>query len=320
MKIRQFGGEFKLIDDLTASFKNRHNVALTVGDDAAVIEREGYFEVVTTDVLVENHHFTLDHHSPYQVGSKTLEVNVSDVVAMGADPELLLLNLVLPGDIDVEWVREVYRAIREGCDRYGITLIGGDTTGGPCVMLGATLTGRADKPVFRSGAKVGDAICVTGDVGAAAAGLKVFLTGQKPEGPVLQRHLEPRCRYDLGPTIASRANSMIDVSDGVAPEVRRICERSGVGAVVDARKLPILPETAAAAAKAGTTGVACALSGGEDFELLFTLPPAGVRELRQDVRDFTVIGGIVDAAKGIHYVDSNKHLRPMPSGWDHFLP
>jgi len=187
-------------------------------------------------------------------------------------------------------------------------------------MLGATLTGRADKPVFRSGAKVGDAICVTGDVGAAAAGLKVFLTGQKPEGPVLQRHLEPRCRYDLGPTIASRANSMIDVSDGVAPEVRRICERSGVGAVVDARKLPILPETAAAAAKAGTTGVACALSGGEDFELLFTLPPAGVRELRQDVRDFTVIGGIVDAAKGIHYVDSNKHLRPMPSGWDHFLP
>lgn len=320
MKIRQFGGEFKLIDDITASFRNRHNVALTVGDDAAVVEREGYFEVITTDVLVENRHFTLEHYSPTQVGMKSLEVNVSDVVAMGAEPELLLLNLVLPGDVEVEWVQEAYRAIRDGCDRHGITLVGGDTTGGPCVMLGATLTGRTEKPVFRSGAKVGDAICVTGDVGAAAAGMKMFLTGQRPEGHVLKRHLKPRCRHDLGPAISRYANSMIDVSDGVAPEVRRICEQSEVGAVVDSRKLPILPETTAAAKTAGTTGVACALSGGEDFELLFTLPPAAVRELRSEVQDFTVVGGIVDARKGIHYVDEHKHLRPMPGGWDHFLP
>jgi thiamine-monophosphate kinase len=333
MDIRDFGGEFKLIDDIVAAFRNHHGVPLTVGDDAAVVPTgEGDFRAFTTDALVEGEHFRLDWSTPYQVGVKTLECNVSDVAAMGAVPEFLLLNLVIRDGLSVEDVREVYRGIRDGCDRYGITLLGGDTTKGPVLMLSATLTGRTKRPVLRSGAKVGDLVCVTGDVGAASAavrllgglagdtwGLPPLLTRVTELFPrLLQRHAEPRCRLDAAAVLGPVANAMIDVSDGVGSEVRHICSRSGVGAVIEAAALPIATDTLEAAATLGATGLALALSGGEDYELLCTLAPEALAAVQSSLRDLTVIGEIVPADVGVLLRTGDGTLKDLPAGFRHF--
>ncbi|MBU0580412.1 MAG: thiamine-phosphate kinase [Candidatus Margulisbacteria bacterium] len=318
MHIKDFGGEFKLISEITKGFKNYHNVYKTIGDDAAVIKKEDHYEVITTDTLVEGDHFHCDWSTPYQIGVKTLEVNVSDIVAMGAKPELLLMNIVLRDGIEVEFVKELYRAIQDGCDKYGITLIGGDTTHGQVMMLNATLTGKTQKPILRSGAQVGDLICVTGDVGASTAGLKMFLKGKQPEGYVLIRHVEPHCRHNISEKIAKYAKSMIDISDGVSPEVRHICEESGVGALIEAKNIPIHHETHKAAESVGTTGLECALSGGEDFELLFTLEEKYWQRLKEEVKDITVIGRIVKREEGEKYIDLDGLIKDLPGGYDHF--
>jgi thiamine-monophosphate kinase len=319
MDIKQFGGEFALIKDITKDFKiYDRSVVKAVGDDAAVIKRGKGYEVITTDTMVEGDHFHCGWSTPYQIGRKLVEVNVSDVVAMGADPELLLVNLVLRDGVDVQFVQELYRAIKDGCDRYKITLLGGDTTHGKIMMLNATLTGSTKKPVLRSGAKVGDLVCLTGDVGASTAGFKMFLSGKKPTGQVWRRHIEPYCRYDLGKKIAKFAHSMIDVSDGVASEVRHICNESGVGALVDAKKIPIHPQTEEAAKSLGKRGLDFALSGGEDFELLFTISVKDLPKLQKTVKDFKVIGEITSGKKGVRYIELNGQVRDLPGGYDHF--
>ncbi len=319
MEIKDFGGEFKLINDITKAFRTYHPaVKKGIGDDAAVIKRARSFEVVTTDTLVENDHFNCSWSTPYQIGMKTMEVNVSDIVAMGARPDLLLLNLVLRKGLDVEFVQEVYRGIKECCDRYRISLIGGDTTHGAIMMLNATLTGTTKKPVLRSGAKVGDLICVTGQVGGSTAGFKLFSSGIRPEGYVLHRHVEPKCRYDIGHHIARYAHSMIDVSDGVASEVRHICEESGVGAFVESRSIPVHPEVDAAAERLGHRGLDYALSGGEDFELIFTIAERDLERLRKHTNDLTVIGSIVPRKEGAKYRDLDGTIKELPGGYDHF--
>lgn len=321
MLIKDFGGEFKLIDDITKKFKSYHrSVIKTVGDDAAVVRRgPANYEVLTTDAMVENDHFTLTWYTPYQIGRKLVEVNVSDVVAMGALPDLMLLNLILRDGIEVEFVQELYLGIRDACNKYKITMLGGDTTHGQVMMLSATLTGHTKKPILRSGAKLGDLICVTGNVGASTAGYKTFRSGKRPAGHVLQRHLEPTCRFDIGRTFAKYANAMIDVSDGVASEVRHICDESKVGAMVTAKDIPIHPETNLAADKVGTTGLACALSGGEDFELLFTISADDVERLKKKTDDFSVIGRIVKKSEGAKYIDLDGTTKELPGGWDHFV-
>ncbi len=319
MKIKDFGGEFKLIEALTRDFKNFHpDVVKAVGDDAAVIRRGEDYEVITTDAMVENDHFNINWSTPYQIGRKLIEVNVSDVVSMGAEPDLLLLNLILREGIDVSFVQELYRGIKESCERYRISLLGGDTTHGQVMMLSATLTGHTKKPIMRSGAKVGDLICVTGQVGGSTAGFKLFSQGKMPKGYVLHRHLEPTCRYDIGRTIAKYAHSMIDVSDGVASEVRHICNESHVGALVVAKNIPIDPETEQAAVQAGTTGLKCALSGGEDFELIFTIAPQDLPKLEAEINDFTVIGEILPLAEGAKYITLQDEKLDLPGGYDHF--
>jgi thiamine-monophosphate kinase len=319
MDIKDFGGEFALIAEMTRRFKAHHDVDLTVGDDCAVVPSgAGDLRVLTTDLLVEGEHFDRRWSTPRQIGIKTLEVNVSDVAAMGATPEFLLLNIALPKNTEAEFVLELYEAIREGCDRHGITLLGGDTSRGPVLFISATLTGRTQRPVYRSGARPGDLIAVTGDVGAAAAAVVSYRAGKTPVERVRLRHLEPRARTDVAQAIAGFATAMLDVSDGVASEVRHICEASGVGARVESALLPILADTHAVASGAGYSGLDCGLSGGEDFELLFALPPECVENLRQVAPDFTIIGTFLPAEQGLVVCDSNGHDEPLPAGYDHF--
>jgi len=354
MDIRDFGGEFKLIEDIVAEFRNHHGVPVTVGDDAAVVHSgEEYFRVFTTDALVEGEHFRLDWSTPYQVGVKTLECNVSDVAAMGAVPEFLLLNLVIRDGLSLELIRDVYRGIREGCDRYGITLLGGDTTRGPVLMLSATLTGRTKRPVLRSGAREGDLICVTGDVGGAAAAVRLLAVagGDISDGSSLmtrvmdaadrvifasdrvadvrvrlepcferlvRRHAEPRCRLDASAVLGPLATAMIDVSDGVGSEVRHLCSRSGTGAVIEAAALPIAQDTKDAAQALGTSPLTFALSGGEDYELLCTLPPHALAGARASLSDLSVIGRVLPQEEGIRLLHADGREEELPGGYRHF--
>lgn len=318
MKIKEIGGEFKLIEIITCDFKNYHGVTKTIGDDAAVVKTGDHYQVISTDTLVEGDHFNLEWFTPYQIGLKTFESNLSDIAAMGARPEFLLLNLVLRDDVEFEFVKEIYKAIKDGCDRYKITLLGGDTTHGPAIMLSATITGTTAKPIFRSGARVGDIICVTGDVGGSSAGFKSFRSGKKPKGYVLKRYLEPKSRYDISDRIAAYANSMIDISDGVASEVRHICEGSKTGATVYADKIPIHPKTSAAARGLGISALECALSGGEDYELLFTIDKNDLAPLQKKVSGITVIGEILSRTEGTVLINPNGRKSPLPKGYDHF--
>ena len=319
MRIDELGGEFALIRQITAGFPDFHGTATTVGDDAAVVPRpDGAFAFYTTDTLVEGVHFRLQWSSPAQVGIKTVEANVSDIAAMGGRPEFLLLNLVLPPDTQAEFVFTMYEAIRRRCEACEMTLLGGDTTSGPALMVSATVTGIGDRPVYRRGAQVGDLICVTGDVGAAQAGIQALKQGQTRFGRSILRHLEPRCRLDLAQRIAPIAHAMIDVSDGIGSEVRHICQASNVGAVIDTTLLPIHPETKGAAEAMGADPVGWALSGGEDYQLLFTTSRDSVLSLLDDKADVTVIGRIADTSAGIVQVREGKEAQPLSGGHDHF--
>ena len=319
MRIKDLGGEHKLIETITGGFRNYHRAELTVGDDAAIV-RVGAerFAVLTTDVLVEGDHFNCTWSTPNQIGRKTIEVNASDVAAMGARPQYVLLNLVLREGLDVDFATELYRGIQAGCEEHRITLLGGDTTRGAVMMVSATMSGVAANPVRRSGALAGDLIAVTGDVGASHAGYLTFRQGLRPAGHVLERHLEPRCRLDVAGAIAGVAHALIDVSDGVASEVRHIAARSVVGARVDSRLLPIHPETAAAARALRTSAATCALTGGEDFELLFTLAPEDVATLEAEGVDLTVIGEVLPPAEGLVLLGEDGEPGPLPAGYDHF--
>lgn len=316
--INELGGEFRLIERLTQGFPDFHQVPLAIGDDAAVIRCGNDFLVATTDALVEGEHFRCDWSSARQIGIKTVEVNASDVAAMGARPDFLLLNLIVREGLSVEFLEELYGGILESCQRYGITLLGGDTTRGPVLMLSATLTGRTSRPVTRGGARPGDLICVTGDVGAAAAAVALWQAGLEP-GPYLRRRsCEPRARLDVSAAIAARARALIDVSDGVASEVGHLCNRSGTGARILAGELPLHPETIAAARALGVAPQRWALSGGEDYELLFALAPEDEAPLRAAAVDFSVIGNFHAPEQGRWLVQGNAHEEPLPGGFDHF--
>lgn len=319
MDIKGFGGEFKLIAEMTRSFRAHHEVALTVGDDAAVVPSGmGDFRVFTTDLIVEGEHFQRHWSTARQIGLKALEVNVSDIAAMGASPEFMLLNIAMPRDTEAEFVLELYEGLRSGCDRHGITLLGGDTSLAPLLFVSATMTGRTSRALYRSGARPGDLIAVTGDVGAAAAAVVSYRAGVVPTERVRLRHLEPRARTDVAPHIARFATAMLDISDGVASEVRHICAASRVGARVETFRLPILADTHAAASRVGYDGVDCGLSGGEDFELLFALPPTDLEALRCLTGDFTVVGAFLPEAEGLQLRDAAGADHALPAGYDHF--
>ncbi len=321
MDIKTFGGEFKLIDAMTAGFENLHSAVVTVGDDGAVVPTgDGDYRVFTTDMLLEGSHFDLRWSSPIDLGTKLVEVNVSDVAAMGARPEFLLLNVGFPGATQAEFVLALYDAIRDRCRHHGITLLGGDTTRSREVVLSATLTGRTNHPVYRSTAKAGDLIAVTGDVGAAAAAIMCFRRGLVPVPRVAQRHLAPLARTDVSDAVAQCASAMLDVSDGVASEVHHLCQASNVGALVEAGALPILADTRTAALAAGVAALDCGLSGGEDFELLFALPTGRVEELRLAKVDFTLIGEFLPPAEGLRLRNMEGETVALPGGYDHFLP
>ena len=319
MKISDIGGEFALIRRLTGVPYNDPAVIKGIGDDCAVLKyTPDKYLLITVDMMVENDHFSLAWHTPYQVGKKLMESNVSDIISMGGTPRWAFISLALTADTQVEFMDDFYRGLYDSAAKHRVELIGGDTTHGRDLVLNLALVGEVDKGFvrLRSHAIPGDLICVTGTLGKSEAGLRLLKKGIK-HGYV-KGHLGPLCRLESeGKAIARHAHAMIDVSDGLGSEVAHICEESGTGARIDWEKIPLSKETIEAARTLSDEPQQYALYGGEDFELVFTIPQENIPDLKKEFLDFTVVGEILPKEDGIYILKEGRALE-MKRGYDHF--
>ena len=310
-------------------------VIVGLGDDAAVVEPGTGSSVLTTDLLVDGVHFERGSTSARDLGAKAIAVNVSDIAAMGASPRYALASLALPSDIEAAWVVELYGGMRAACDEYALALVGGDLSRAERLVISVVILGEVSRgrAVTREGARAGEAIVVTGSLGAAAAGLAL----SRAPAPVLLAALSagwarelldalarPAARVGEGVTLAQcGATAMMDLSDGLAKDLSRLCMASGVGARVRLADVPIPEAVRAAAAALAVDPLEFAVSGGEDYELLATIAPTEVDGARERLRDrfglaLTQVGDIVDG-QGLVAVDAHGAESTMePNGWDHF--
>ena len=304
-------GEFGLIDHLTEeAVIKRSSTLKSIGDDAAVLENQDEVTLVSTDMLVEGIHFDFIYTPLKHLGYKAIIVNLSDICAMNAVPSQVTVSIAISNRFSVEALEELYEGIHLACRLYNVDLVGGDTTSvnkGMIISVTAIGQTKKDKVVYRSGAKVGDIVCVTGDLGSAYLGLQIlerekqiYLSspGVQPDlgdlDHIVGRQLKPEARLDavqymekvdLVPT------SMIDISDGLASELFHICKQSNVGAFVEESKISIHPQAEEQAIAFGINPITCALNGGEDYELLFTISLDDYEKIKEQQR-VAVIGHI----------------------------
>ena len=326
MKLSEIG-EFGLIKGIAMVADKGEGVVMGIGDDAAVLTPSpGKVLLVTTDCLIEGVHFTLERNDFQSLGRKALAVNLSDIGGCGGTPTAFLASLSLPPETDVASVRALYKGMMEQARTYGVSLVGGDTCSGEKLMISITLIGEAEEGnvVYRSGAKEGNRIFVTGTLGDSALGLNMLKKGVK-EGDPVQRHLDPIPRVKEGGEIVRRglATAMIDVSDGLIADLGHILEESDVGAQVYLAQLPL---SAAYREHINTyfkSPYLLALAGGEDYELLFTAPEdqsEALKTLAEEVgTPITQIGEIVDVSAGVTIVGPDGKKVPVEQrGHDHF--
>ncbi len=333
-------GEFGLIEHLTQQFPLlNESTKKGIGDDAAVIDNGKFQTVVSTDMLVEGIHFDLMYTPLKHLGYKSVVVNLSDIYAMNALPKQITVSIALSNRFSVEALEDLYAGIYLACEQYGVDLIGGDTTSsnkGLIISVTAIGQGEPDKLVYRSGAKVGDLICITGDVGAAYLGLQilerekqVYLSSPevKPDleeqAYCIGRQLKPEARRDMIVQFDKAGvvpTSMIDVSDGVASELFHLCRASRVGAFLEESGVPIHPDAQMLALKFKLDPITCALSGGEDYELLFTIDPKDVEKVKY-LPDIYIAGEITAADDGVKLHTKGGNIHPLQAqGWVHFDP
>ena len=315
-------GEFGLIDRLTANFSKKNSSTICgVGDDAAVIEASKDKAVVfSTDSMLEGVDFDLTYFPPKHLGYKVVTKGISDVVAMNATPEQITLSLGISSKISVEFLDDFYEGVEFACKEAGVDLVGGDTSASMTgFVVNITAVGRAKKSEisYRSGAKEHDLICLTGNLGASYMGLRLLererrvLQGVDNPQPqfegyeyLLQRYLKPRARYDMIESLRKEGivpTSMIDITDGLASEVLQICKASKCGARIYLERMPLAKQTTALAEEMHIDPVVAALNGGEDYELLFTVP-LEMREKIMNLGCIDIIGHITAESTGAYLV------------------
>lgn len=330
-------GEFGLIDRLTKDMPPKQSSThVAVGDDAAILDYPDTEVLVTTDMLLENVHFDLTYVPLKHLGYKSAVVNFSDIYAMGGTPRQITVSLGISKRFTVEHIEELYSGIRLACEIYGVDIVGGDTCSShQGLVISVTCIGDAPRgtAIRRSGAKPNDIICVSGDLGAAYMGLrvlereKVASAGQKDFQPdfagkeyIIERQLKPEARRDVIENLAKagiKPTAMMDVSDGLSSELLHICKQSGVGCRVYEDRIPIDYQTALMAEELNMNLVTAALNGGEDYELLFTVP-LGMHDKLAEVPGIHEIGYITDASKGCALVgrDGQSEIELRAQGWN----
>jgi thiamine-monophosphate kinase len=331
-------GEFGLIDHLTKNIELQNASSIVgVGDDAAVIDHFGKQTVITSDMLVEGVHFDLMYTPLKHLGYKSVVVNLSDIYAMNAIPTQIIMNIAISNRFSLEAMDEFYDGVYTACTKYGVDLVGGDTSSSQKgFIISVTAIGEVtpDKYVKRGTAKKGDLICVSGDLGGAYVGL-LFLEREKKiylENPNIQPDLESES-YVIGRMLKPEArkyiveffekeklvpSAMMDISDGLSSEILHISKQSNLGCIIYEEKLPIAAEMKNAAYKFQIDPTACALSGGEDYELLFTVAQNDYNKITLN-QDISVIGYMTEPEKGTLIITKGDSTYPITAqGWNAF--
>ena len=331
-------GEFGLIEHLTKNFEIQNaSTILSIGDDAAIIDHFGKQTVITSDILVENIHFDLMYTPLKHLGYKSVVVNLSDVYAMNGTPTHITLNIAFSNRFSVEALDEFYEGVYAACEKYGVDLVGGDTSSSQKgFIISVTAIGEIlpEKIVKRSGAQKGDLICVSGDLGSAFLGLTLLEREKKIylENPEIQpdleneqyivgRLLKPEARKDIIDFFDQSAilpTSMMDVSDGLSSETLHLCKQSNTGCILYESKIPINEQARQYAYKLELDPTACALSGGEDYELLFTVSQKEYEKLLLN-EQISVIGYMTDIEEGVHIITKGGSTHQLTAqGWNAF--
>lgn len=331
-------GEFKLIKLLTKDFKQYHQETIKgVDDDAAVIEVSDHQQVITTDLLVEGIHFDLSYMPLKHLGYKAVMVNLSDVCAMNATPKQITVSIAASNRFPLEALEELYRGIKLACDTYKVDLIGGDTSSsnkGLLISITAIGQVKASDIVYRSGAKPNDLLVVTGDIGGAYLGLQilerekqVFQINPKSQPDlsaydyIIERQLKPEARkdiVDLFKKLEVKPTSMIDISDGLSSEILHLCKLSDTGCNLYEEKIPLDPQVIRTCEELNLESTTIALSGGEDYELLFTIAQEDYPKIKGNP-NFSVIGHMTEKKEGAHLITrANQKVELIAQGWRSF--
>jgi len=330
-------GEFGLIDHLTSGVKIHHTQTVKgVGDDAAVIDSGDKFTLITKDLLLEGIHFDLTYVPLKHLGYKAIVVNLSDIYAMNGTPHQVIIGLGMSNRFSLEAVEELYAGMYLACEKYKVDLVGGDTCSsvqGLVLSVTAVGTVAKDKVVYRGPANEGDLLCVSGDLGGAYAGLLVLerekaVYKANPEMQpelhgydyILQRQLKPEARRDIIEILDKtgiKPTAMIDISDGLASEIKHICKHSNLGCTIYEEKIPIEQSTYDTARSFDMDPTLYALNGGEDYELLFTIRQADY-ELIKNILEISIIGHLTDKSMGVNLITkSGTQVEIKAQGWDH---
>ena len=331
-------GEFGLIDHLTKNFEIQNaSTVLSIGDDAAVIDHFGKQTVITTDMLLEGVHFDLMYTPLKHLGYKSVVVNLSDIYAMNATPTQIIIGIGFSNRFSVEALEEFYLGVQIACEKYGVDLVGGDTCSSQKgLVISVTAIGEVapDKFIKRSTAESGDLICVSGDLGAAFLGLtlmerekKIFLENPQVqpnlenEDYIVGRLLKPDARKDIIELLEQmdvKPTAMMDISDGLSSEVLHLCKQSELGCRIYEDKIPLHEATKAAAFKFGLDATVCALNGGEDYELIFTMKQSDYDKITLQ-EEISVIGYMCDKEEGAKLITKGKNQFDITAqGWNAF--
>lgn len=328
-------GEFGLIEHLSKNIRINHPSTIKgVGDDAAVIDGPDHYQLLTTDMLVEGTHFDLSYTPLKHLGYKSIISNISDIAAMNGRASHVVVSIALSNRFSLEAVEELYKGMLVACDLYKIDLVGGDTTSSPRgLVINVACYGTVEKEriAYRSGCKVGDLLVVSGDLGAAYLGLHILerekrIFMEKPDFQpdleandyLIQRQLRPEARVDVTEILKKleiQPTAMIDVSDGLSSEIHHIAKHSHVGFTVYEDKLPIDPVTYQRGIDLNIDPSVAVMNGGEDYELLFTIPMADFEKIK-NAPEFSVIGHAVAFEEGIHLISKANIKHKLPAqGW-----
>jgi thiamine-monophosphate kinase len=331
-------GEFGLIHHLTKNIKlTQKSTVKGVGDDAAVLDFKGKKILVSTDMLLEGIHFDLAYTPLKHLGYKAVQVNLSDIYAMNGTASQVTVSIGISSKFPLEAVEELYEGVYLACEKYNVDVIGGDTSSSKQgLVISITSIGYADEKdiVYRNGAQEGDLICVSGDLGGAYTGLQLLereklIYLENPniqpdlEGKdyIVERQLKPEARRDIIELLKSidvKPTSMIDISDGLASEILHICKQSAKGCNIHEDKIPLDPMTFETAREFNLDPTVCALSGGEDYELLFTVKQADYDKIKFKM-DITIIGYITEPSAGCNLVTKAGNVHALKAqGWNAF--
>jgi len=331
-------GEFGLIEHLTQDFPINHKSTIKgIGDDAAVLDFKAKQTVVSTDLLIEGVHFDLSYMPLKHLGYKAVMVNLSDIYAMNAKATQITVSLAVSNRFPLEALEDLYAGIAMATKMYNVDLVGGDTTSsttGLIICITAIGEAKADEIVYRDGAKANDLLVVTGDLGGAYMGLQVLEREKEvfkvnpnnqpdlePYSYIVERQLKPEARKDIQELLAKldvQPTSMIDISDGLSSEVLHLCKQSKVGCNLFEDKIPLDPTVISACEEFKMDGTLVALSGGEDYELLFTLDQKEFPKIKGNP-NLTVVGHMTDENDGAHLISRNNSKIPLTAqGWNSF--